>query len=71
MKPKVYHVGLVKDGTTVEVQLRTCIDNLSCELWKYMGQREITKAQVYKDRLKLLDAINEESGLTFTHIRVT
>ena len=36
---KPYHVGLVKQGKTLVIQYAASVDQLSCELWKYAGER--------------------------------
>ena len=78
----MYHVGLIR-GTgkvqcwanghrksTVVVQMRKDKDYLSPDLWEYIGPREVTKAHVKANRVKLLQAINEQYGTQFTHLLV-
>lgn len=72
---KTYHVGLAKGGhyhggreSTLIVQLRRSVDFLSCELWKYLGQRETTKARLKACKAELLDTINVQYGTAFTRI---
>ena len=71
----VYHVGLCKDyrkgkGNHVTVELRHSIDFLSCELWKYLGERVTTK-QHYKDhKYAILDWINRTFNTEFTKITI-
>ena len=69
-QPKQYHVGFLRQGDTLVVQMRENLDCLSPELWRYFGLREITKAAVYANRKKLLDAVNQEEQTAFTHIQV-
>lgn len=70
-----YHVGLAKGGhyhggseTTLIVQARRSVDFLSCELWKYLGQRETTKVQLKARKAELLAAINSQYGTNFQRI---
>lgn len=70
-----YHIGLAKGGkyhggheTTLIVQLRRSVDFLSCELWKYLGQRETTKAALKARKSELLAAINAQYGSNFARI---
>ena len=72
---QTYHIGLAKGGhyhggreSTLIVQARRSIDFLSCELWKYMGQRETTKAQLKARKSELLSAINTQYGTDFKRI---
>ena len=75
-----YHIGFIK-GTgkvpfmgnghrksTVIVQARKDVDCLSPQLWKYMGERNITKVQLKRDKSRLLKAINESYGTDFDTI---
>jgi len=43
-KTPIYHVGLLVVGHTAVFQYRRCVDFLSCEILKYYGKRETTKA---------------------------
>jgi hypothetical protein len=68
MQNKSYHVGFLKDGNRVIVQMARSIDQLSCELWRYAGER-ITTPQLLKSRKdELLAAINKQFKTTFTRI---
>ena len=54
---KTYHVGLLKDYQNPKrliIQCRENIDLLSCELWKYLGERTVTKAQYKRGAAFLL-----------------
>ena len=70
---KTYHVGFLKDYQNPKrliIQCRENIDLLSCELWKYLGQRMVTKAQYKRDAAFLLKHINEDFGTTFEKLYV-
>ena len=54
MKNKIYHVGLGKRGKTLVIQACRCIDYLDCEIYDYMGLREVTKAHLRANRYGLL-----------------
>ena len=41
---RIYHVGLAQQGTKAVFQYRRDIDFLSCEILRYYGQRQTTKA---------------------------
>jgi len=73
MALKAYHIGLLKDYDHPErviVQVRQSIDDLSCELWRYLGPHMNTKKQIHEQRIKILEAINAQLGTTFTKIRI-
>ena len=50
----VYHVGIGKRGKTMVIEARRNVDYLSCEIYDYMGQREITKAKLHNNRYAIL-----------------
>jgi hypothetical protein len=69
------HIGLVKDGRRKErviVQVARSIDQLSCEAWKYLGERYTTVARLKRQQNELLQAINKQFNPTplFTRIAV-
>ena len=41
---KKYHVGLLRRNQTAVFQFRSTVDELDCEILKYFGVRETTKA---------------------------
>lgn len=75
---KTYHVGLLKGygngfhsnghrESTLVVEARRSVDFLSPQLWLYYGERETTKADLYRNRAAILDAVNKQHGTAFTH----
>jgi hypothetical protein len=65
-----YHIGLTRDGDTVTVQVARSVDQLSCELWKYYGERCITVRRLHMNARALLGAINADLGTNFQRIRI-
>jgi len=72
---KTYHVGLAKGGryhggreSTLIVQARRSVDFLSCELWKYLGERETTKAELKARKAEILAAVNTQYGTAFNRV---
>lgn len=69
-----YHVGLVApngiDGDTLVIQARRNIDLMDCELWRYMGERETTKRELYQSRYDIMGLVNRECGTDFSRVRV-
>jgi len=76
---KTYHVGLIKGTSgqcwdnghrpsTVIVQLRRSIDDLSPDLWCYMGEHETTKKRLRKIKEELLETINKQFNECFKYI---
>jgi hypothetical protein len=81
-KIKYNHIGLVKasgeypfldnykEESTVIVQVKKDKDDLSPELWQYLGLRPTTKLKLMTVRYELLKAINEVFGTDFKSIRI-
>jgi hypothetical protein len=75
-----YHLGLIKGSgkckcwrnyhakNTIVLQARRSIDNLSCELWEYIGERITTKTQLNANKSHILVWINGYYHTNFTHI---
>lgn len=73
----VYHVGLsvrrrVKSCVAV-VEYRASIDHLSCEILRYFGKRQTTKAAVRKsvnaEKASVLAQLNKDfPGRNFTNV---
>ncbi len=61
---KVYFLALRRDyqnPKNVYLDSSQCIDNLSCETWKYLGPRVVTKAQIKRQRADWLAWVNSEA----------
>ncbi len=67
---KLYYIGFVKDGKTLVIQAKETVDQLSCETWKYWGQREITKGELKEKARQLLACVNDLYHKSFKHVRV-
>ena len=78
---KTYHIGLIKGSgncyplhynghkkVTLIVQGRRCIDYLSCDLWKYLGEHIITKKELKERSSQILSEVNEKNNTSFTHL---
>lgn len=63
-----YHIGLVKQGDMVIVEVARSVDQLSCELWHYCGERETSFAALKRNSNKILGAINQDHGKNFSRI---
>jgi hypothetical protein len=80
MTKNSYHIGLIKGSgrckcwsnghrkNTVVVELARSVDYLSCELWRYMGERITTKEKIKKNKMIFLAWINKEFKQNFNHI---
>jgi len=68
MKTPVYHVGLLKQGETLVIEMRRDIDYLNCEIWRYLGQRQVTKKYYKENKIVILQAINSTEGTNFKRI---
>lgn len=66
MAQRTYHIGLTRRGSSVTVQVADSVDQLSCEMWKYLGERITSLPKLRHDRDGLLRAINHDHGTAFT-----
>lgn len=69
MTPKIYHIGLAKRKNTLVIQAVRCVDFLSCEIYDYMGERETTKMQLYKNRYEILDHLKQTRPNVYGSLR--
>lgn len=67
---KPYHVGLVKQGKTLVIQYAASVDQLSCELWKYCGERLTSGERLKANGKKFLAQMNRDHGTAFTRVKV-
>ncbi len=77
-RPRVYHIGFVDSRITwphpcrrvptLIVQMRHNVDLLSCDLWRYMGERVTTKTELRRNRLTLLAWVNKAYNQDFRRI---
>mgnify|MGYP001578871397 CR=1 FL=1 len=50
---------------TLIVEVARCVDCLSCQAWKYYGERLTTFAKLHATRTDILAAVNAEFGTNF------
>lgn len=65
-----YYVGLMKAGNTLIVELARSVDQLNCELWRYLGKRETSPQKIKENTPQFLAAINADESTAFTRVRV-
>ena len=70
MSMQAYHIGLIKDGDRVQVQVVSEKDELDPELWQYYGLKETTKEYLKRRSRELLRAINDSHGTSFSRIEI-
>jgi len=77
MATRQYHIGLRPESYARKpykgkliIEARRCIDYLDCELWEYMGLREITKKQLRENRFDIMRWVNREYQTNFTKVEV-
>ena len=61
---KVYFLALRRDYVNpknVYLDSSRCLDGLSCETWKYLGPRVVTKVQMKRQRDDWLAWVNTEA----------
>ena len=64
-----YHIGLAKRGQTLVIEARRNKDYLSCELYDYMGEREVTKQQLEERRYKILEKMKAQRPDVYGDLR--
>jgi len=67
---RTYYIGLLKDGERLIIQATASVDCLSCQLWKYYGQRMNTKKNLRKNAKELMHEVNKSYGTQFTKVQV-
>lgn len=67
---KTYHIGLVKNGRKLIVEVAPSVDQLSCELWKYYGERETSAKELRAKKAEILRAVNAEFGKDFDGVTI-
>lgn len=66
---KTYHMGLVRRGSSLVLQIADSVDQLDCELLKYCGQRENSIANLKRKRLQLTEALRAQ-GFKFSRFSI-
>jgi hypothetical protein len=67
---RTYHLGLVKAGENVVLEIADTVDALSCETWKYLGERENTVKNLKRANGNILRGLNDSFGTTFKKLQV-
>ena len=67
---KVYFIGLLKDGKKLIIQTANTVDGLSCETWKYFGQRITTKGELKNKRFDIMRVVNTQYSTNFERVQV-
>jgi hypothetical protein len=67
---RTYHIGFLKSNDTLIVQAVATKDALSCQLWKYFGERMNTKKQLRAHKMNLLNEVNKCYGTSFSKIQI-
>ena len=65
-----YHLGLLKEGSNVVLEVADSVDQLSCELFRYLGARLNTVKRLKATAPELLGHINREFGTTFGKLTI-
>jgi len=64
-----YHIGLSKQGKTMVIEARRNIDYLDCEIYDYLGLREVTKKHLKAHRYELLDLMKAKRPHVYGKLR--
>ena len=70
MADKIYHVGFLKHGKQLVIQVADSVDQLSCELWLYYGARCATLAHIRRNAQIMMLHMNELEGTDFNSVIV-
>lgn len=65
---KTYHIGLLKSGKSVIMQMTTNVDCLSPQTWIYYGHRITTKKRIKEQKSEILAAINLQNKTEFKYL---
>jgi len=65
-----YHLGLRKRGPCLILEVADSVDQLSCELWIYLGERIRSIAALRKNKAEILKEVNIAHKTDFRRIRV-
>lgn len=70
---RTYHIGLSKRKKTLIIEAQTSVDCLDCEIYDYMGEREITKKKLRENRMQILAEMQKQrpqvySGLKYAKV---
>jgi len=61
---KAYHIGIIKAGETIVIQVVNSVDELNCEIVKYYGKRLVTKKQIKDNKRLFLSELQKEPGFS-------
>lgn len=64
-----YHVGLSIRGKSLVIEARRNIDYLGCELYDYLGERQVTKAHLDWHRYDILRLMAERRPDVYGELR--
>jgi hypothetical protein len=64
-----YYIGTLKRKNTLVIQARRYLDNLSCELYDYWGERQITKKELRSRRYQILDYLKKSRPEVYGNLR--
>ena len=60
MKTQVYHIGILRVGKTAIIQATKTVDELSCEIYRYYGERETTKDNLKRNKQTILAELKKD-----------
>lgn len=66
---KTYFIGFGKRGQTLEIEAVRNKDFLSCEIYDYYGEFEVTKAHLHNNRYKILEVLKRDRPDVYGNLR--
>lgn len=64
-----YFIGIAKRGNTMVIQACRDKDYLSCEIYDYFGERQVTKKQLRERRYGLLKYLQARNPRVYSNLR--
>ena len=66
---KTYHIGFGKRDKTLEIEAVRNKDYLSCELYDYYGEREVTKRHLRDMRYGILRLLKQQRPEVYGNLK--
>ena len=65
----MYYIGIGKRGKTLEIEAVRNKDFLSCEIYDYYGEREVTKQHLNNNRYNILALLKKQKPDVYGNLR--
>ena len=65
----MYYIGIGKRGRTLEIEAARDKDFLSCEIYDYYGEREVTKKHLNSNRYNILALLKKQKPDVYNELK--